>query len=152
MFLTVERYCSGFGFAAAEERAMYRKALELAGTTELACAEAPHLTIVTTVAYWRNANAIHGWFVRETQDGKDECQTSYVTRTQLLQLAGICGRLLQTRDADEAAAKLPPVPGIFFGNTEIDNWYWQSLEDTIRQLERVVTADKLLTFNYRASW
>ena len=28
------------------------------------------------VGYWRKANAIHGWFVRNVQNGKDDCGTN----------------------------------------------------------------------------
>lgn len=29
--------------------------------------------ITFELAYWRKANAIHGWFVKNVQEGKDSC-------------------------------------------------------------------------------
>lgn len=47
-------------------------------------------TITSRVAYWRKANAIHGWFVREVQDGQDDCDRYYVSMEQLQQLRDLC--------------------------------------------------------------
>jgi len=46
--------------------------------------------IIEQVGYWRKANAIHDWFVQHCQDGRDECQESYVTREQLQELYDTC--------------------------------------------------------------
>ena len=42
------------------------------------------------VAYWRKANAIHGWFVKTVQRGTDDCQSYYVHKEQLERLLTIC--------------------------------------------------------------
>ena len=39
--------------------------------------------ITEQVGYWRKANAIHEWFVKNVQGGRDECQKSEVSREQL---------------------------------------------------------------------
>ena len=49
------------------------------------------------VAYWRKANAIHGWFVRELADGVDECQDIYVSRDNLTKLRDLCVQVLANR-------------------------------------------------------
>lgn len=36
--------------------------------------------VIFRVAYWRKANQIHDWFVKNVQDGIDECQEAYVPR------------------------------------------------------------------------
>lgn len=46
--------------------------------------------IIEQVGYWRKANAIHDWFVQNVQDGIDECQESWVTRSQLQELYDAC--------------------------------------------------------------
>jgi hypothetical protein len=46
--------------------------------------------IIEQVAYWRKANAIHDWFVQNCQEGRDECQESYVTMLQLQELYDAC--------------------------------------------------------------
>ena len=47
--------------------------------------------------YWRKANAIHGWFVRNCQDGVDECEPADVTREQLEQLVADCRTVLANK-------------------------------------------------------
>lgn len=47
-------------------------------------------SITCPVAYWRKANAIHGWFVREVQDGQDDCKRYYVDAQQLTELRNLC--------------------------------------------------------------
>ena len=46
--------------------------------------------IIEEVGYWRKANAIHNWFVQNVQDGKDECQESYVDSSKLQELYDAC--------------------------------------------------------------
>ena len=46
------------------------------------------------VGYWRKANAIHGWFVRELAGGVDECQVIRVKREQLETLLVLCHKAL----------------------------------------------------------
>lgn len=101
--------------------------------------------IIEQVGYWRKANAIHNWFVQHVQDGKDECQRSYVSAEQLLELKKLCELALKTKDA----TLLPPVSGFFFGSTEIDTYYWDDIRETIEILSDI---DETCTYYYQASW
>jgi hypothetical protein len=47
-------------------------------------------TVVTEVAYWRKANAIHKWFVDNVQDGEDNCQESDIDIDTLKRLRDLC--------------------------------------------------------------
>ena len=57
----------------------------------------PHRTIqsdrisyvIEQVAYWRKFNALHGWFVNECGDGKDECQEMYVSEDKLKEILNL---------------------------------------------------------------
>jgi hypothetical protein len=53
--------------------------------------------------YWRKANAIHGWFVRECASGVDECQPIFVPRHKLRELRNDCVQAL----ADKAKNLVP---------------------------------------------
>jgi hypothetical protein len=108
------------------------------------------LEIGVTVAYWRKANAIHAWFVEHCQDGRDECQESYVDRDQLQELLDLCEKALIDKDAD----LLPPQSGFFFGSTEINEWYWDDLEHTAKVLSAILNDEKLerYSFYYQSSW
>jgi len=60
---------------------------------------------VEDVGYWRKANAVHGWFVRECANGVDECQPIPVSREQLQKLRQDCNNSLA--DSDKAVISQP---------------------------------------------
>ena len=109
-------------------------------------------SIEEEVAYWRKANAIHQWFVDHCQNGIDECQQTYVGREKLLQLKAVCEAVLTNRQ--DAPNLLPTASGFFFGSTDIDDWYWSDIQNTIEQLENLLgnAAFKDCSFHYQASW
>jgi hypothetical protein len=109
--------------------------------------------------YWRKANAVHGWFVDNCQDGVDECQETPVHPEQLAALHSTCQRALAAYaagDLDVAAEILSPRAGFFFGSTDVDEFWAQDVEHTVREIERVITAaariDGVVEFSYRSSW
>lgn len=136
-----------------------------------------YINVQIEVAYWRKANAVHAWFVRETQGGVDECRESDVSREQLAELKDIVDQLLDTVDlgdpvtrenifgeyqeypdatidADLAEELLPPQSGFFFGSTDLDYWYIQDLQHTQKAIDAILTNPALndADFTYRASW
>ena len=112
------------------------------------------------VGYWRKANAIHGWFVNNVQNGEDNCQRSYVSKEDLARLRHECvvvlARHQSGKEIDEELAGadlLPPTAGFFFGGTEKDEGYYKDLERTIEIIDKVMSMDgRLFDFYYRASW
>lgn len=101
--------------------------------------------IAEEAGYWRKANQIHKWFVDNVQDGKDDCQESYVSFEQLQSLKELCLKVLETKDA----TLLPPCHGFFFGSTEIDDYYFSDIEDTIKIIDSL---DEDGDYYYQASW
>ena len=103
------------------------------------------------VAYWRKANAIHRWFVDNVQNGEDECSyDNEVSLSKMEELLETAKRVKETKGTNELA----PVGGFFFGSTKVDEFYWEDIDQTIDQLERVI-ADT--DFNeqrivYHSSW
>ena len=107
--------------------------------------------VIEQVAYWRKANAIHKWFVDKVQDGRDDCQSSYVEESKLRELLDLVNGVLEGRDLGEDV--LPTQSGFFFGSTDYDEWYKQDLLLTKRQLEAVLAEDNSeASFYYQASW
>ena len=102
--------------------------------------------------YWRKANAIHQWFVDNCQNGVDQCQDTYVPREKLQELLALCKTVGKSKK--KAAELLAPQGGFFFGSTDIDQYYFQDLKDTIETLERVLADEffKSCDFYYRSSW
>jgi hypothetical protein len=144
--------------------------------------ESEMMTLKINIGYWRKANAIHAWFVKNVQGGKDEYQESPVERHQLLELKQACMTVLnsiETVESDVTAGTkfeagkvvvltepgrkitnplaahevLPTQQGFFFGGTEYDSYYISDLEDTIKILDRAIKlADEDWGITYRASW
>lgn len=105
--------------------------------------------VVVEAMYWRKANAIHAWFVKNCQEGEDDCGNYWVGREQLQELRELILQALKDRNA----SLLPPQGGFFFGSTDVNEWYWQDLEHTAEKLERVlVEFPDQWEFEYHSSW
>lgn len=107
-------------------------------------------SVEVTCAYWRKANQIHNWFVTNVQNGNDNCGEYYVSQDKLKELLIICEHSLENKDP----SLLPPMEGFFFGGTDIDEWYWEDLKNTITQLKRIFDLPEIdnLSFSYTSSW
>lgn len=127
--------------------------------------------VIEDVAYWRKANAIHDWFVKNCQDGEDDCGEYCVTREQLQELYDACvlvrdncklveGRVQNGYTFDEKGKKkpimvdgktipdssiaeelLPTTDGFFFGSTDYDQYYMEDIENTIKMLGAELAID-----------
>jgi hypothetical protein len=101
--------------------------------------------------YWRKANAIHNWFVQNVQEGKDECQETYVSDEDIQKLLDTVNKVLA--DTSLAPSLLPTASGFFFGGTEYNEWYWRDLEYTKELCERALDPKmKGWDFYYQSSW
>ncbi len=105
--------------------------------------------------YWRKANAIHDWFVREVQDGVDDCGEYSVSTEQLESLRNICEKIIA--DPEQAEILLPTKSGFFFGGIEYDEYYMQDIQETYNWLNDLLLKESLemlkdWDFYYRASW
>lgn len=105
--------------------------------------------VTVEAMYWRKANQIHAWFVKNCQEGEDDCGNYYVGREQLAELRELILQALKDRDSK----LLPPQGGFFFGSTDVDSYYWQDLETTAQGLERVlIEFPDAWEFEYHSSW
>ena len=109
-------------------------------------------TVQLQVAYWRKANAIHKFFVDTCANGEDDCQEIYVDRDHLVELKSLCEKVLENHDL--APELLPTQSGFFFGSYEYDEWYFENLKNTIKQISKVIdrTEDTCWDITYSASW
>jgi len=150
MYLGARRHTSNYEHAGKEENELYVRLLTAAGIKPRNPHDgAPSCTLSVTVAYWRKANAIHAWFVDNVQDGEDECKEHDVEREQLKQLRDLCAKAI----AEKNGALLQPRPGFFFGSTDIDEWYWTDLEQTVEQIDLALAEfDERWEFFYQSSW
>ena len=107
------------------------------------------------IGYWRKANQIHKWFVDNCQEGKDECQSSEVSREQLEILLKICEEVIGYKDKDDKSEVeniLPHQKGFFFGGYEYDEYYFMDIENTIEIIKKCLEMPTCWDFKYRASW
>lgn len=133
-----------------------------------------------TIMYWRKANQIHGWFANNCSEKTPDVEYTLYTK-QLQELLDTCKKVLGVlekapklvtqvnggwRDGkpyevdlevydckDEIEDLLPPVQGFFFGSYEIDGWYKEQIEETVKFLEEELpNCSEDDTFTYYASW
>ena len=134
------------------------------------------------VGYWRKANQIHSWFVKNVQDGEDNCQEAYVSKEQLEELKSLCEKIINStklvpdkvhngtsykgneviehwedgmvlEDSTMAEEFLPTQDGFFFGSTHYDEYYWQDLLYTIEICKRALEVyDSHSSIYYKSSW
>ena len=131
----------------------------------------PNLTDLTvsrttdyTVGYWRKANAIHNWILKNcaARDGWDnpidDCRPIEIPLESLEELFITCKKVL----TDHSLAKelLPTADGFFFGSVEYDKDYFDDIKMTIDIIEPVIKfmkhmleiKDYTWSIIYEASW
>lgn len=120
--------------------------------------------ITYEIGYWRKANWIHKWFVDNVQHGVDDCHQYCVSDNDIEKLKGICEWLLKNKNRKDALNFLPPYPGFFFGynnpeelsqkeQKEFWEYYWSTLEDTVKFLEKALDLyEKGYDITYSSSW
>lgn len=154
MYLYAEKTVSGFRNDV--DAVLSKKIRKITGLQPLIQNEDSRVSVKVEAAYWRKANAIHGWFVRKLADGVDDCEEIAVSIKKLRQLHSICWDALayfEDGQAELSCKLLVPTGGFFFGTTELDESYKNDLEDTIRQLAPLLDSKwDDLSFSYQASW
>lgn len=163
MYLSARLYTSEYSNRAAHT---VLEKLELPGVTRpVMCGHGGGISLEVPVMYWRKANAIHAWFVTNVQGGEDDCRDANVSEDHLRELFQLVGELLDARKTMSQAKvnelvleKLPPTNGFFFGSTDIDQYFWEDLQETHNLLAKLIIGqlDKDLLkgwdFYYHSSW
>lgn len=153
MYLSARKFVSGYSHSSQDEQKAYADILAVSGLKKSDFGgDSPSAEVKITVGYWRKANAIHDWFVKNVQGGVDECQRAYVEREKLQELKDICDSVLA--NATKAKDLLPTQDGFFFGSTDYDEWYHESVRQTSEILGKVLSNPKFVDFDfeYQSSW
>jgi hypothetical protein len=108
------------------------------------------VSVSVNAAYWRKVNSVHNWFVQNVQDGEDDCGEYYVSHDKLKELLTTARQALFHKDPKE----LMPQAGFFFGSYDIDEYYWDGIKSTIKQLSKLTELPDFedLSFYYQSSW
>ncbi len=146
MYLYAERYV----WSEEKERSEILKVLKV---DKEVVGEIVGLRVQLPVGYWRKANSIHNWFVENVQEGVDDCKEYRVTTLHLDKLRDTC----KTAIASKQPNHLPAIEGFFFGSTEYDDTYWQTLKRTVKIMDNCLALSaredmRSPNFSYRASW
>lgn len=151
MYLYAEKSVSGYSFEEKPEQEQYKSVINAIGATEIASPSAPYAEITVTSMYWRKVNAIHSWFVENVQEGKDNCDKYWVSREMLTKLRDLCVEVVQ--NPKKAKKLLPTAEGFFFGGTEYDEYYFETIKETASRLTILLnTTPNNWEFYYRSSW
>jgi hypothetical protein len=149
-YLYASKYVSSAEWRPEEVRAEFDSLVASMGAEKMvAKADIKSATIQFRVGYWRKANQIHGWFVDNVQGGEDDCREYRVSREQLQELLQLCKEAVKTKNQK----LLEPQEGFFFGSTEIDEYYWGDISETVDLINHVLknTPDDY-EFIYQSSW
>lgn len=148
MYLKATKYASNYG---TDGKRLFQKIVKAADAESFVSDDGSGMAIEIPVAYWRKANHIHQWFVKNVQESVDECQEAFVTRDQLKELLVQCEAVRDNHNLAESL--LPTTSGFFFGDTEYDEWYFNSIDYTIEALSRVLNnVPDSWGIYYRSSW
>lgn len=144
-------YCvSNYDFEPDSRQSAFQKICDALGTKSEITGS---ITVRLPGVYWRKCNQVHNWFVNNCQNGEDNCGYYYVSREQVEELLGIVKQILANHEL--AGELLPPQSGFFFGDTEINEYYFQDLEYTQKNLERLLAStegDAFGGYEYHSSW
>lgn len=102
-----------------------------------------------TKVYWRKANAIHNYIVSNHADD-DNCTPIELDRDAVKELRNRCLDVLS--DHSLAQELLPTTSGFFFGSTEYDEYYFEELERTEKELTELLRDKTWDYLEYQASW
>lgn len=104
------------------------------------------------LGYWRKANAIHGWFVRNVQGNVDNCDEYVVKYSDLVKLRDVCFEALANKNPE----LLPPTEGFFFGSSAVDEWYWGEIDSTYEMMKDLCQDEDIINgvvdVFYQSSW
>ena len=153
MYLEARRFVSGYSHSTDEEKELFKSITEAVGLQDMN--DERFATVSVNVAYWRKVNAVHDWFVRNVQDGEDDCKTYRVSREQLRELGELCERVARSGDPEYAAIHLPTASGCFFGSTDYDEYYFQDIDWTAKRLAQIAGLPEGMNgfdFYYSSSW
>lgn len=153
MYLYARQYLTGYEW---DKNGDMQKLTNIVGNLDFAVSELerPCVTVMLPVGYWRKANQIHNWFVKNVQNGEDDCKEYSVRREELQDLLNVCEKVLD--DPDLAEELLPTSSGFFFGSTDYDEYYEQELRETVILLTKLLSDTRLnsgnVDFVYTSSW
>ena len=156
MYLSVRKYVSRLEYSEPQKPRQTYEFGELVRITNTSnIVEVGGVTgayVEVPVYYWRKANAIHKWFVDNYAGGVDDCRPIEIQRHDLLKLVKTLKEVIDNQA--DAPDILPATNGVFFGGTDYDEWYFDTVKASYEDLDslhdNLTDEDSWLV--YQASW
>lgn len=110
------------------------------------------------VAYWRKQNMLHHFILKQTgADPNMNCTYVEVPHEILCDFIVRANKILKARgNHRESLAKelLPAQSGFFFGSTDYDKWYYQSLKNIRADFRKIIQSTNFInqTLYYSCWW
>ena len=159
MYLTKRTYVKNWNFQ--KDEVKHTVTVKLNGKSRKDIKPKRISQIIEDVGYWRKANQIHSWFVENIQDGRDECQESYVSLKQLTELRDLCKEVVRYKNSEFNNDNLPTSSGFFFGSIEYGEYYYEDCKETIKIIDTILKEEEIVSntegiyngeYYYQASW
>ena len=110
--------------------------------------------VLQEIAYFRKSNWLHGYMDRlcESKVGHNigDCEYLIFTQEDLINLLDTCREVVECESVAIAEELLPPQSGFFFGPTDIDEYYFEDVQDAINVLKQYEEDDN--QYAYYAWW
>lgn len=109
------------------------------------------------VHYWRKANSIHNWILKETGTPSDFNAGDNgveLTKDMLIKFVEQAETVLKDKSDETSARLIPSCSGFFFGSTEYDEWYYDDIEDTAEEFKELINTFDFESYKllYSCSW
>lgn len=112
-------------------------------------------------AYWRKFHALHDYFIKEIQEGDDDCLVYRLDYKTIHKLKIIIERILEDKELEESmgnnrgvASKLLPEPSSIPKKLRYGQSYYESLNSSYSVVKNILEKMKegKRDFYYRSSW
>ena len=109
------------------------------------------------VHYWRKANSIHNWILKETGTPSDFNAGDNgieLTKDMLIKFVEQAETVLRDRSDETSERLIPSCSGFFFGNTTYDEWYYKDIESTAEKFKQLINTFDFETYElvYSCWW
>ena len=94
------------------------------------------------VYYWRKANSIHNWILKETGTPSDFNAGDNgieLTKDMLIKFVEQAETVLRDKSDETSERLIPSCSGFFFGNTAYDEWYYKVIESTAEKFKQLIS-------------
>lgn len=90
------------------------------------------------LGYFRKVNFLVSYFFSSDYSDYDNCRPLEISKEECEELVDRCKTVLEKRDTNVSEELLPPVGGFFFGNTDIDDYYYEDVAEVKKVFEEKI--------------